>query len=266
MKFTVTQNKVELVETEPVNQGELYATKLEFEFMPAFDGLAKKAIFTSQATGRAYEVPVIDDECNIPADVLTQKDTVTVGVYGYEIAGEEFILRYSPTPARFPVSPGSYREDVENPSDVTPSQAAIYEQEIQEKIGEMDALAEDLEQKRDSGYWKGEKGDKGDKGDKGEQGIKGDKGDQGVQGEQGPKGDTGAAGATGPQGPQGIQGIQGPQGQKGETGETGEDGFSPVLTPRQIDANTVELTIQTKTGTQTVTFGGTYEIADEEEF
>lgn len=70
----------------------------------------------------------------------------------------------------------------------------------------------ELEERMDSGEFKGEKGEKGDTG---EQGPKGD------PGEQGPKGETGA---TGPQGEQGIQGEQGPQGATGETGPQGEQG------------------------------------------
>lgn len=68
-------------------------------------------------------------------------------------------------------------------------------------ISEGRALLEDLESKRDSDYWRGEKGDKGDKGDTGE------------------KGATGATGATGPQGAQGPQGIPGPKGDKGDDAE-----------------------------------------------
>ena len=60
------------------------------------------------------------------------------------------------------------------------------------KINQMNLLMEDLEDKVESGYFKG---DKGDKGDTGEQGPQGEQGIQGIQGEKGEKGDKGEPGA-----------------------------------------------------------------------
>ena len=56
------------------------------------------------------------------------------------------------------------------------------------------AVANDIKQKSENGYFngaKGEKGDKGDKGDRGEQGVKGDRGEQGIQGLPGASGQPG---------------------------------------------------------------------------
>ena len=125
MLFTVTKNKVDLVEIEPVNQGEYKATQLAFEFVSAYANLTKKAIIKSNVSGDSYEVPIIDNKCDIPAEILAQKGTATVGVYGYEVQGDDLVLRYSPSPASFKVIDGSYTENVKNPSDVGPSQAAI---------------------------------------------------------------------------------------------------------------------------------------------
>ena len=163
MKFTVTQNKVDLVEASTVNEGEYNATICEFEYSSSYNGLVKKAIFTLTNTGDSYEVPLVDGTCDIPVDVLKSKEYVSVGVYGYEIdANDELVLRYSPTPARFQVAPGSYKENVKNPSDVTPSQAAILEAEIQKKIDEIDAVEEDIIEKRDSGAFDGKDGKDGE--------------------------------------------------------------------------------------------------------
>ena len=171
MKFTVTQNKVDLVETSTVNEGEYNATICEFEYSSSYNGLVKNAIFTLTNTGDSYEVPLVDGTCDIPVEVLKSKEYVTVGVYGYEIGeDDELVLRYSPTPARFQVAPGSYKEDVKNPSDITPSQAAILEAEIQKKIDEVDAVEKDIIEKRDSGAFDGPKGDDGADGQDGQDG------------------------------------------------------------------------------------------------
>lgn len=215
MKLSVTKNKVELTEADTMNTGEVNITECAFEFTHAYDALTKKAIFVNSTTEDAYEAPIIDNKCTVPAEVVAQKGDILVGVYAYEVQDEKLIKRYSPTPARMGVRYGSYRANVKNPSDVTASEAEIYEQIIQRKIEDLNAVAEDLEEKRDSGYFNGPKGDKGDRGDKGEQGERGEKGD---------KGDTGPQGPQGAQGPQGEQGEVGPQGEKGETGETGATG------------------------------------------
>ena len=82
MLFTVTKNKVELAEAEPVNQGEYKATKIKFDFVGAYTGLTKKAIIKDLKSGKAYELPIVNNEIDIPAETLTSKGTATVGVYG----------------------------------------------------------------------------------------------------------------------------------------------------------------------------------------
>ena len=82
---------------------------------------------------------------------------------------------------------------------------------------ETNFLKNDIQEKLESGYFKGEKGDKGDKGDTGEKGEKGDKGDKGDTGE---KGEQGIQGIQGEKGEQGIQGIQGEKGDTPEIDQT----------------------------------------------
>lgn len=97
------------------------------------------------------------------------------------------------------------------------------------KLNEIDEALDDLQDKVDSGYFKG---DKGDKGDRGEQGIQGIQGERGLQGEQG------------------IQGIQGIQGEPGQNGTNGQDGFSPIANVSQSgDVTTISIT--DKNGTTT---------------
>lgn len=84
-----------------------------------------------------------------------------------------------------------------------------------------DDLRKDLQTKKDTNYWKGDKGDTGIQGIQGIQGQIGSQGPQGSAGAKGDKGDKGAKGDTGSVGPQGIQGIIGPAGAEGSQGKSG---------------------------------------------
>lgn len=121
------------------------------------------------------------------------------------------------------------------------------------RLNEIDEALDDLQDKVDSGYFKGDKGDKGDTGltgpagPAGPQGIQGERGLTGAtgpQGERGEKGDTGSTGATGPAGPKGDTGERGP------AGTNGQDGFSPIANVSQSgDVTTISIT--DKNGTTT---------------
>lgn len=82
-------------------------------------------------------------------------------------------------------------------------------------------IINDLQEKYDSGFFKGEKGDTGSQGPKGENGLNGTKGDTGPQGTKGDKGEQGVQGIVGPQGAQGIKGEKGDKGDKGDRGDSG---------------------------------------------
>lgn len=103
---------------------------------------------------------------------------------------------------------------------ITPDNIEALYEKANAAADNANAVAEDLEEKRDSGFFKG---DTGPQGPQGEQGPKGDTGPQGIQGPAGPRG---PAGETGPEGPQGEQGPQGPQGIQGPKGDRGESGLS----------------------------------------
>lgn len=129
---------------------------------------------------------------------------------------------------------------------------------IENGLSKITETIEDLNEKVESGYFKGETGPqgpkgedgtmtfadltseqiaglKGEKGDTGEQGPKGEQGERGLQGEKGSKGDPflyedfteeqlaslkGPKGDKGDVGPQGERGEQGIQGEKGDPGDT----------------------------------------------
>lgn len=101
-----------------------------------------------------------------------------------------------------------------------------YASQAAEQVTQANNIMNDVTEKIESGYFKGDKGDTGEQGIQGPQGEKGDVGPQGPQGIQGPIGETGI---QGPKGDQGIQGPQGIQGEKGEKGDTGESGVTVPL-------------------------------------
>lgn len=270
MRLSVTQNKVEIVEKGIVNQGEYKVTECEFDFVGAYDNLVKKAIFTDKATGKAYEMPILDNACTIPAEILQNKGVCLIGVYAYETFADSDVLalRYSPTPATVTIELGSYKADVENPSDITTSQAEQYESKINTKIAEVDAVVEDIKERLEKGEFKGEQGEEGKQGEQGENGKDGRDGADG-------KSAFAIAVENGYSGSetewleflQGKDGTNGTDGKDGQDGADGKDGFTPTISLEQIDATTAKITVTNKDGSsQTAQFGGLWEDAEKEAY
>lgn len=74
----------------------------------------------------------------------------------------------------------------------------------------------------------------------------------------------------GPKGEKGEPGQDGANGSDGQDGSDGTDGYSPVVNLTQVNDTTATLSISSKNDdgeivTKSVTFGGTYSVADEEE-
>lgn len=206
MKIIVGQHKLEIVK-EPVNEREIDISKCEFEFDEAITSeYVKEAYFTLE--GNTYKQIIVNNECDIPSEVLAKKGTVEIGVVAFLVEDEEEIKRYNPSPAYFNTWVGSLKDNAENSEPVTPSDKEQIEAIVQGVRAEMDNLDIDAEKegttttvtitKKDGTpqvveILDGEKGDKGDKGDTGEQGIQGPQGETGPQGEQGPAGPQGEA-------------------------------------------------------------------------
>ena len=194
---------------------------IKFEFPASWEGLAKTAVFRSDAGTLSVVLDgnnslcISENECYIPHEMLTGEE-FTVSVFG-----ENSDTRATAEAAAVPVRKSGYGEG-DTPSEPTPTeyqQLVSISNATKEMASEAKATADALRADAADGVFKGEKGDKGDKGDTGPQGIqgiKGEKGDIGNTGPVGPKGDTGA------RGPQGLQGIQGAKGDKGDTGEKGD--------------------------------------------
>ena len=230
MKLSVTQNKIEITEGSLVNQGEYLATPLGFEFTKSYDGLVKYAVFIKKDNGDTYKVPLVEDACDIPFEVLKEKGEFALGVYGFEVDdNDELKLRYSPTPIIVKVDPGSYREEAINAGELTPTDTEIYMQKIQ-------AVLDDLTHKAETGYFDGPKGDPGEPGKDGKDGQDGKDGKDGKDGVDG-QAATIAVGtvSTLPAGSNATVENAGssseavfnfgiPQGAKGDPGTNGTDG------------------------------------------
>ena len=255
MNVQVTKDNVTILSKDNIHEGEYRINELSFDFSEEYTSdLVINAVFTNEL-GNAYQVSVIDGKCHIPAEILADTGQILLGVYAYQINGEELELRYSPFPTSFVVLSGSYNPTAEESQEITPTQYEQYMQALQNGLNQVQAsiselnkvtdsandLVSEINQMLEDGEFIGPQGP---------QGIQGPIGPEGPQGPQGEKGDKGDKGDVGPQGEQGIQGIQGEQGPVGETGPQGPIGKTPNIQIGNVE--TLEPTEQatvTKTGT-----------------
>jgi hypothetical protein len=137
MEIIVNAHTIQLTQTEIVNEGEYNIQKCNFTFSEEYNELTKIAIFSN--LNNSFQTMITNDSCIIPAEILQQEGTLILGVYGYEVDGETLIKRYSPTPACFTVSKGSYQlaSEVEPPS---PSIIEQLEQQISELSDEITTI------------------------------------------------------------------------------------------------------------------------------
>lgn len=130
MEIIVNKHTIQLNQTEIVNEGEYNIQKCNFTFSEEYNGLTKIAIFSNEVN--SFQTIITNNQCIIPVDILQEEGTLILGVYGYEAEGETLIKRYSPTPACFTVSKGSYQLA----SEVDPPSPSIVEQ-LEQQISEL---------------------------------------------------------------------------------------------------------------------------------
>jgi hypothetical protein len=184
LKIIVKPHRIIINNDKLVNEREVNVSKCYFEFDKEItDDFVKEAYFTFK--GNTYKQLIQNNECSFPQEVLTDKGQIEIGVVAYKVENEIEIIRYNPRPAYFNTLLGSLKDDVENSEEITPTDKEQMEQAINNGLTEIDNALTDLQEKVDSGYFKGEKGDTGE---------------------------TGATGATGPAGQNGINGIDGKDG------------------------------------------------------
>ena len=143
----------------------------------------------------------------IPHEVMASPGALYLTLTGYDSDGIEVARTHRMT---YPIEVA--RAGADEGAEPTPATLDV--------VSRIDALAADLEEKRDTDYWRGPAGPKGDPGQQGIQGVQGEPGKDGAPGAKGDKGDKGDPGATGQQGP---AGPAGPAGAKGDPGAPGSD-------------------------------------------
>ena len=142
MNIEVTRDNVTILEqSETPHENEYKITTCYFTFDEFTDSFqVKRAIFTILSTEEMYETDIINNQCDIPSEVLKHEyETVKLGVYGYNIGdNEELLNRFSPSYAEIVVPTGSYKEGALSPEPITPSQYDLYSQALQEGLQEVD--------------------------------------------------------------------------------------------------------------------------------
>ena len=84
MKVNVTKDRVSIVESDDIHAGEYNVNNLQFSFSDEYsDNLVKNAIFTND-NGNSYQVSIINNKCQLPAEILAEKGSILFGVYAYQ--------------------------------------------------------------------------------------------------------------------------------------------------------------------------------------
>lgn len=138
MEFIIDTNNVKLLEETQVESGEYNVTECNFTFSSEYEGLTKKAVFTGE-NGIAYLETIVDNNCMIPSEILATSQVVQIGVYGYDVDGNELLLRYSPEPTQFYIHQGSYKE-AQNTTPPTPSEVEQLQAQITQNANDIDTL------------------------------------------------------------------------------------------------------------------------------
>lgn len=141
MKLIVNPHKIEIEKT-PVNEKEVNITECQFEFSEEISNeFVKEAYFT--LNGESYKQIIVNNECDIPHEVLEEKGTVEIGVVAFIIEDETIVKRYNPSPVYISTLDGSLK-DAENSQPITPSEFEQYEQALQDGLTEVDERLVDV--------------------------------------------------------------------------------------------------------------------------
>ena len=116
MVVEVTKDAVAISEYSVVNTGEFCVNECEFILPDCFEGLNVTAVFNN------IPVPLVDSKCLVPT---LEKGRAVLGVYAYRESETGIEIMYSPRPAFFTVSQGSFSEEV---NEEAIPEISIYEQ------------------------------------------------------------------------------------------------------------------------------------------
>ena len=152
MNVEVTKDNVIISDdSNQPHQEEYKITRCYFTFDEYVGSCENKvAVFTIVSTNESYTMDILDNECDIPNQVLKHEyDTVRLGVYGYDVETvdnkEVLKLRYSPSYDTFVVSTGSYVEGAESPEMITPTQYELYSKKLQDGLDTLYEAVQEVE-------------------------------------------------------------------------------------------------------------------------
>lgn len=137
MQIIVNPHTIQLNKTETVNEGEYNINTCYFQFSEEYQGLSNVAVFTNGTD--TYSQIISNNQCIIPSEVLQSEGTMMVGVYGYEVEGDNLIKRYSPTPVTFYIEKGSYTM-ADEPTPPSPSVVEQLQSQITENANNITTL------------------------------------------------------------------------------------------------------------------------------
>ena len=149
MKIKVTKDNVTIDKGELYHAGEYNIHDCIFEFSEEYtDILVKKALFG--VDNKFYEMSILNNQCEVPYDVLKSNGMVILGVYAYEVLEDKLKLRYSPMYDKFFVNLGSYQENIENQEEITPTQFEQYMQALQNGLADVQSSIDKLNKTTDN--------------------------------------------------------------------------------------------------------------------
>lgn len=144
MKLLVNQHTIQ-IEKVPINEREIDITKCEFEFVDEITNeYVKEAYFT--LNGQSYKQIIVNDQCDIPNEVLAKKGRIELGVVAYLVENEEEIKRYNPSPVYFNTWLGSLKDNAKNSEPITPSEMEQFEQALQDGLEEVNSKLDDIDE------------------------------------------------------------------------------------------------------------------------
>ena len=148
MDINVTVNNICLKNPDILNSGEAYIHKLNFVFSEEYTpDLVYRACFT--CLSGTYVSPILNNQCEIPPEVLEAEGTIELGVYAYILQDETLEKRFSPEHLFLTINAGSYREGLESEAP-TPTEQEQWLNAFNQNYLEKVAAAEDaIEQAKD---------------------------------------------------------------------------------------------------------------------
>ena len=146
---SVTDQVLKITSAPPLSSGGVNETHVEFTFCEKWEGFEKTALFYREEGKYYYSILDENNVCIVPWEVYS-----TAGTFYFSVFGIKDGVRRTANTVKYKVTKGLPEEGA-IPSDPTPE---VYEQLVAMVTKAVD-VAEDMENKRDSGYFKGEKGD-----------------------------------------------------------------------------------------------------------